>query len=62
MGLTIIKNGDNTASSVVELYVDTLAEINALPTDDTYGIGSDALCLEDSSVWILGTDKVWHEL
>ena len=60
MAYTIMKNGDNTQSSIVKLCVDTRAEINDLPTN--YGIGSDAIVLDDSSVWLLGNDFKWHEL
>ena len=60
MAFTIMKNGDNTQSTIVELLVDTRAEINDLPTN--YGIGSDAIVLDDSSVWMLGSDFEWHEL
>lgn len=60
MAYTTIKNGDNTQSTVVEIVIDTRAEINDLPTN--YGVGSDAIVLDDSSVWMLGNDKIWHEL
>lgn len=60
MAYQIISNGSNIASSVVELVVDTLADMDDVPT--TFGIGSDAIVLEDSSVYILGNDHVWHEL
>ena len=60
MAYKIMKNGDNTQSAIVELVVDTLAEIEDLPT--TFGAGSDAVVIENSSVWMLGCDKVWHEL
>ena len=57
---TVMKNADTTQSSVVEIVADTLEDINNLPTN--YGIGSDCICLEDSSVWMLGNDKQWHQL
>ena len=60
MAYQIISNGSNMASSVVELVVDTLADMNDVPT--TFGIGSDAIVLEDSSVYMLGNDHKWHEL
>ena len=60
MAYKIISNGSNIQSSVVEVVVDTLAELGDVPT--TFGVGSDAIVLEDSSVWMLGNDKVWHEL
>lgn len=60
MGYKIIKNGDNTQSSVVEIVIDTLSELSNLPTD--YSAGSTCICLENSSVWMLGNDETWHEL
>lgn len=60
MAYKVISNGGNVQSSVVEVIVDTLAEIAELPTD--FGVGSDCICLEDSSVWMLGNDKTWHEI
>ena len=56
----VIKNGDNTQSNVVEIVADTLEDKDTVPT--TFGVGSDCIVLEDSSVWMLGNDKVWHEL
>lgn len=60
MAYKVIRNGDNTQSSVVEIVVDTLSELSDLPTE--YGVGSDAIVLEDSSVWMLGNDNTWHQL
>ena len=60
MAYKIIRNGDNTQSSVVEIVVDTLAELDDVPTD--FGVGSDMIVLENSSVFMLGNDKEWHEL
>ena len=53
-------NGNNKQSSVVEIIADELTDIENLPT--AYGIGSTCICLEDSSVYMLGNDKQWHEL
>lgn len=60
MAYIITKNGDITQSSVVEICVDYRVDIEDLPTN--YGVGSDAIVLEDSSVWMLGNDFEWHEL
>jgi len=60
MTSTVIRNADTTQSSVVEIVADTLQDLNELSTD--YGIGSDCIVLENSSVWMLGNDKQWHEL
>lgn len=60
MTSTVIRNADTTQSSVVEIVADTLQDLEELSTD--YGIGSDCIVLENSSVWMLGNDKQWHEL
>ena len=60
MAYRIISNGPNIQTSVVEIVVDTLADLDTVPT--TFSTGSDCIVLENSSVWMLGNDKVWHEL
>ena len=61
MAYRVISNGSNIQSSVVEIVADTLQDVADLPTTD-YGVGSDCICLEDSSVWMLGNDATWHQL
>ena len=60
MAYKVTKNADTTQSSVVEIVADTLEDLNEVPT--TYGVGSDCIVLEDSSVWMLGNDQTWHQL
>lgn len=60
MAYRIMSNGTNVQSDIVEIIVDTVADIDELPT--TFGIGSDLICLEDSSVWMMGNDHTWHQL
>lgn len=60
MASMIYKNGDTTQSALVELVADTVADIDSL--DTSYFPGSTCLVTENSSVYILGPDKVWHEL
>jgi hypothetical protein len=60
MAYRIISNGPNIQTSVAEIVVDTLADLDSVPT--TFGVGSDCIVLENSSVYMLGSDKVWHEL
>ena len=60
MAFKVTVNGNNIQSSVVEIIADTESDIADLPTD--VGIGSDCICLENSSVYMLGNDKVWHEI
>ena len=61
----VIANGEDVQQSVVEIVADTLADIEDLQTETAtayYSPGSNCIVLEDSSVWMLGNDKVWHEL
>lgn len=60
MAYKIISNGPNIQSNVVEVIADTLTDLDTVPT--SFGVGSDCIVLENSSVWMLGNDKVWHEL
>ena len=39
---------------------DNLTDIETLPTD--CGAGSTCIVIENSSVWMLGSDKEWHEI
>lgn len=57
---SIIQQGDTVQTYVMEVVVDTRAEIDTLPTD--WAAGSSCLVIEDSSVFMLGNDGHWHEL
>ena len=57
----VIANGEDVQQSVVEIVADTLADVITLPTK-IFSPGSDCIVLEDSSVWMLGNDRVWHQL
>lgn len=56
----IKQQGDTVQNGIMEFVADTRADINSIPTK--WGMGSTCLVIEDSSVWILGSDKKWHEL
>ena len=60
MAYKVISNGNNIQPEVVEIVADTLADLADLPTE--YGVGSDCIVLENSSVYMLGNDQTWHEL
>ena len=60
MSYAITSQGDTIESYVVSCVVDKLTDIETLPTD--WKSGSSALCLEDSSVWMLGVNKLWKEI
>lgn len=56
----IKQQGDTVQNGVIEAVADNLADIQTLPTK--WSIGSTCLVIEDSSVWILGSDRIWHKL
>lgn len=57
---SIIRQGDTDQYDIIEFCCDMKADISELPTN--VGIGSACIVIEDSSVWMLGNDKVWHEI
>ena len=59
--VTVTQNGNSIQSSVVELVADTLQDLDEAPVD-YYGVGSNCIVLEDSSVWVLGNDRFWHQI
>ncbi len=70
MAFSVYRNSDITAAYVTEIVADKLSDIdetnseydaeNAVSTDFTPG--STCIVIEDSSVWMLGNDKKWHEI
>lgn len=61
----VIANGEDVQQNVVEIIADNLIDLDTLQTDTAtayYGAGSSCIVIENSSVWMLGNDKVWHEL
>lgn len=56
----VTKNGDTTQSDILEITADLKSDVAELPT--TCGAGSSCLVLEDSSVWVLGSDRKWHQI
>ena len=56
----IIRQGDTNQHDLMSYMCDNLADIGILPTD--CGAGSTCIIIEDSSVWMLGTDKEWHKI
>ena len=57
---TIIQQGDTVQYNKYDCVCDALEDKDNLPTD--WLPGSVCIVLEDSSVWMLGNDRVWHEL
>lgn len=59
----LTKADKNNIRNLFEITADTLSDIQSLPTDrDKIRAGSTCICIEDSSVWILGNDYEWHQL
>ena len=56
----IKQQGDTVQNGIVEFVADTRADIDTISTN--WEMGSTCLIIEDSSVWILGSDKQWHEI
>ena len=57
----IKQQGDTVQNGIIEYVADTRDDIKTLPANLGQQ-GSTCLVIEDSSVWILDSDKVWHEL
>lgn len=65
MAYSIRQQDNDIQYNVVELVINTRAEITDLPTNFT--TGSAAICLEDSSVFMLSVsdstgNKTWKEI
>ncbi len=60
MAYSSYQNSDNIVPYYAALVADTNADVDELPTD--FAPGSTCLVIEDSSLWILGNDKIWHKI
>lgn len=54
------QNSDNIAPYYAALVADTTTDVDGLPVE--FAPGSTCVVIEDSSLWILGNDKIWHEI
>lgn len=59
---SITAQSGNTSSYIMEFQVDKIEDLVGLPKSPTCSSGSTCLCIEDSSVWVLGSDNEWHEI
>ena len=60
MAYSIVKQGDTIQNYVLEFSCDYVSDIENLPTDCMPG--STCLVIENSSVYRLGSDGIWHEI
>lgn len=56
----ITRQGDTDQYDMMSYMADLRSDIETLPTD--CAAGSTCIVIEDSSVWMLGTNRVWTEL
>lgn len=61
MNYTIIQQGDTVQSYIGEFACDKREYVAEIPVEK-WAAGSSCFVIEDSSVWMLGVDKEWHEL
>lgn len=60
MGFTRIKQQDHNNTYYTEFVIDTVADLANLPKDfNTVSIGSAAICLENSEVYMLNSEGKW---
>ena len=57
---SIIRQGDTDENGILQYCCDKVSDIKNLPTIDNQG--SVCIVIENSSVYMLGSDKQWHEL
>lgn len=55
-----ISQGEDIAYNLVQLSADFRTDIEKLPTN--CAVGSTCIVIEDSSVWMLNSEKIWKEL
>lgn len=56
----IIRQGDTDQYDLMSYMCDNLTDIETLPTD--CGAGSTCIVIENSSVWMLGSEGKWKEI
>ena len=63
MGYTIIKQQDHNNTYYTEFVIDDETDLTSLPTSkDEVGIGSAAICISNSEVYMLDTHRRWRKL
>lgn len=60
MAYNMMRQGDTDEYNNIVYCCDTRADVEQLPKE--IGMGSSCVVLEDSSVWMLSSEKVWKEL
>ena len=56
----ITRQGNTDQYDLMSYMCDNLTDIETLPTN--CGASSAYIVIENSSIWMLGSDKKWHEI
>lgn len=60
MAYTRIKQQDHNNTYYTEFVIDTVQDVSTLPTDEeSVSIGSAAICIENSEVYMLNSKRRW---
>ena len=59
---SVIKSSDHIAPYIMEYVITKIVDFDTFPKQPTCAPGSTCVCLENSSVYMLGDDDIWHEL
>lgn len=60
MGFMRIKQQDHNNTYYTEFVVDSITDISILPTaEDEVAVGSVAICIENSEVYMLNSKRQW---
>lgn len=63
MGYTRIKQQDHNNTYYSEFAIDTEEDVATLPTEPTdVGVGSAAICIDNSEVYMLNSKRKWVKL
>lgn len=57
---SIIRQGDSDQYGIVSYCCDSVTDVADLPKEDN--VGSTCFVIENSTVYMLGNDKEWHEI
>lgn len=60
MAYTRIKQQDHNNTYYTEFVIDTVQDVSTLPTDEeSVSIGSAAICIGNSEVYMLNSNRQW---
>lgn len=59
---SVTSQSGNTTAYVMSFVIDSPDGLGELPISPDCAVGSDCLCLSDSSVYILSNENVWTKL